>query len=245
MPALLVSLHDVSPLTLEASRRALDLVRAAGLRTADLTVLVVPFHEGRVELDDDKPTVRWLETLAGEGATLALHGLTHRMSGRLGPQGWFWGYGFARGQAELYRADEATAAGCLEGGVQILERARLRSHVSGFVPPAWLLSPAARGVVERAGFSFYEVLGGIVSKGQCIGRRLVGWGSLTLVESLATSAFAACQSVRSPADTRVAIHPADMGRSASRASIARTLTRLRQRLAPASYDRFLAQRTPS
>src|SRR5262245_28198869 len=105
-PALLVSLHDVSPLTLEQSQEALRLVIRAGLAVSDLTILVIPFHEGRVKLDDDPSTVRWLHGLADAGATLVLHGLTHRMPGRVwNPVRAFWAHGFARGQGELYTAD--------------------------------------------------------------------------------------------------------------------------------------------
>jgi predicted deacetylase len=242
-PALLVSLHDVSPLTLESSQEALAIVRAAGLGPADLTVLVIPFHEGRAPLDHDRQTVRWLEGLVGEGATLALHGLTHRMRERAGLSGWFWGYGFARGQGELYRADQAATERCLEEGLQILERAGLRSAVTGFVPPAWLLSRAALGVVERTGLLFHELMSGIVSGGAPRARRLIGWGSLTAIESLATSIFARWQTLRAPADTRLAIHPADMRRAGSRRSVARTLARVRERFQPASYAGFLARQT--
>jgi predicted deacetylase len=56
-------------------------VRAAGVAPADLTVLVVPHHEGRVPVDEHPPTVAWLRGLQEQGATLVLHGLTHRMPG--------------------------------------------------------------------------------------------------------------------------------------------------------------------
>ena len=81
-PALLVSLHDVSPLTRADCEGALALLAHAGLPRAALTVLVIPRHEGAVALDEDAATTRLLRTLADEGATLVMHGLTHRMPGR-------------------------------------------------------------------------------------------------------------------------------------------------------------------
>src|SRR5262249_47260505 len=81
-PALLVSLHDVSPLTLELCEQALALVRASGLKTEELTVLVIPRHEGQLSVDQHPPTVRFLRALADGGARLVMHGLTHRMTGR-------------------------------------------------------------------------------------------------------------------------------------------------------------------
>src|SRR5258706_11564303 len=79
---LLVSLHDVSPLTLDDSRTAVTLLREAGLRPEELTVLVIPRHEDQLAVDRHPETVSFLRGLADEGACLVMHGLTHRMSGR-------------------------------------------------------------------------------------------------------------------------------------------------------------------
>ena len=45
-PALLVSLHDVSPLTVDACADAVAMLGEVGVRAADLTVFVIPHHEG-------------------------------------------------------------------------------------------------------------------------------------------------------------------------------------------------------
>ena len=79
---LLVSPHDVSPLTLEACRTAIDLLGNAGIPPPALTVLVVAFHDARIALDEHPPTVELLQALAQQGATLVAHGYTHRMVGR-------------------------------------------------------------------------------------------------------------------------------------------------------------------
>jgi predicted deacetylase len=240
-PALLVSLHDVSPLTLEASQEAARVARGAGIATTDLTVLVIPCHEGRAPLDQHPPTVRWLQSLEAEGATLVLHGLTHRMPRPLwNPLRWPWGYGFARGQGELYGADQATAEQSLDQARAILSRAGLLSALRGFIPPAWLLSPAAQKVVEEARFSFHELLGGIMVRGKAHAPEVVGWASLTAVEAVAMALRAGWQARRARRDTRVALHPADMRRPHSRASIERVLPRLRERLRPRGYRDYLA-----
>src|SRR5436190_4599763 len=105
-PALLLSIHDVSPLTLEASRHLVRIVGEQGVAPQALTVLVIAQHENGPPLDSDLPTCRWLHELADTGACLCLHGLTHRMTGRArGPREWIWAQGFARGQGELYLSD--------------------------------------------------------------------------------------------------------------------------------------------
>ncbi|HEX4406250.1 MAG TPA: DUF2334 domain-containing protein [Polyangia bacterium] len=241
-PALLVSLHDVSPLTLEDCVRARALLRDAGFDGASLTVLAIPRHEGGVTIDRDPATVRFLRGLADEGATLVMHGLTHRMPGRAWtPAGFVRGHVFARGQGELLRATEQDAARALDEGAEIMRRAGLEIATRSFVPPAWLLSRAARGVVERAGFVFYEVFGGIVHEGRLRAPRVVGWGSLNAVETAATALYAELQSRLPARDTRLAVHPADMRRPSQRRAITRVLAHLRERMRPRSYEDYLAR----
>jgi predicted deacetylase len=240
-PALLVSLHDVSPLTLVDCERALALLRDTGLKSEELTVLVIPRHEGRAPLDQDAATVRFVRGLADGGATLVMHGLTHRMPGRAWtPAGFVRGHVFARGQGELLLATNEEARRALDEGVEILRRAGLEAATRAFVPPAWLLSPAAREVVARRGFEFYEVFAGIVHAGRTRARPVVGWGSLNSVETVATAAYAWAQTSWTRGDTRVAVHPADMRRPLQRRAIAATLARLRRFTRPASYATYLA-----
>jgi predicted deacetylase len=240
-PALLVSLHDVSPLTLPDCERALALLRAAGLAPAQLTVLAIPRHEGRASLDEDAATVRFLRDLAEAGATLVMHGLTHRMPGRaLSPLGFVRGHIFARGQGELLRASAEEATRALDEGAAILRRAGLERATRAFVPPAWLLSRAARDVVARAGFDFYETFAGISHAGRVRAPRVIGWGSLNVVETRATAFYAGLQSLLPANDTRLAVHPADMRRTTQPRSIARVLARARERTRPMSYEAFLA-----
>lgn len=243
--ALLVSLHDVSPLTLEDCRVALALLHDAGLRPEELTVLVIPCHEGQVRVDQHPPTVAFLRALADDGASLVMHGLTHRMRGRaLTPGGFLRGHIFARGQGELLRATAAETALALEEGATILRAAGLEQATRAFVPPAWLLSVPARAEVARAGFDFYELFGGIVHAQQLHARRVIGWGSLNPVESVATAAYSWAQ-LRLPVnDTRVAVHPADMRRPFQCRAILRAVGELRALSRPCNYPTFLRARTP-
>jgi predicted deacetylase len=239
-PALLVSVHDVSPLTLAACRRAVALAGAAGVRPDALTLLVVPRHEDRVSIHEDPATLDWLRGLSRDGATLVTHGYTHRMTGRcLDPWGAFWAHGFARGQGELFRVDDAEAAARLARARELMARAGLPQALEGFVPPAWLLSRGARAALAHAGFAWWEVLGGIVHRGERRARRVVGLGSLSAWEARATALVAACQARLPASDTRLALHPADLERPASARVLKRLLRRLSERCAPRSYASYL------
>jgi predicted deacetylase len=239
-PALLVSVHDVSPLTLAASRRAVDLATEAGVPVQALTVLVIPCHEDRTPLDEYPETCVWLRELDERGAQLIMHGYSHRMAGRCySPSGLFWAHGFARGQGEFFRSDAADAQQRLEKGRAILMRAGLACATTYFVPPAWLLSRAARRVVLTHGFDCHEEMGGIITAQGPRARRLVGWGSLNALEACATRGWATLQVRRIPADTRLAIHPADMARPRTVASIRAALRTLLARSTPKNYRAFV------
>jgi predicted deacetylase len=240
-PALLVSLHDVSPLTLSDCEQAMALLAEAGVAPAQLTAFVIPHHEGQVSIDADGRTVAFVRALANGGATLAMHGLTHRMNGRARtPGGFFRAHIFARGQGELFMSDAADTARRLEQGAELLRRAGLEGVARAFVPPAWLLSQAAREVVSRAGFEFYEVFAGIVHGGRLRARRVIGWGSLSALEAVATALYARIQCRLPLADTRLAIHPADMRRAGQRRAVRRALERLVPRMRAQSYATYLA-----
>jgi predicted deacetylase len=241
-PALLVSLHDVSPLTLEPSQEAVRLLEDLGVGPAQLSVFVIPFHEGKTPLDQHPPTVAFLRDLADRGARLVMHGLTHRMTGRAWtPAGLCRAHLFARGQGEMYRCTTADAEARIDQARDILARAGLSSAAQAFVPPAWLLSAAAHAVVAAAGFEFFELFGGIIYRKQRLARRVIGWGSLGELEARVTALYAELQHRLPPVDTRLAVHPVDITRGSQRRAIARVVGRLLPRLRPLSYTDYLAQ----
>jgi predicted deacetylase len=242
--ALLASVHDISPLTLSACQQAVTLLRdAAGLTAQHLTLLAIPFHEGKTRLDDDRATTDWLKSMADAGATLVLHGLTHRMPRpSYNPAHLLTGYGFARGQGELLCLDAGDTQRRLDEGRDILRRAGLGQATTCFIPPAWLLSSAGRRAVEAAGFDWIELYDGLHGPAGRRPLRLIGWGSLNPVEAAATTAFAFLQRQRPSVDTRLVVHPADMTRAGVRRSIETTARALRERLTPLSYRTYLEQK---
>jgi predicted deacetylase len=239
-PALLVSIHDVSPLTLEASRRAVALIESEGVPVQALTLLVIPRHEDRAPLDRHGPTRDWLRQLADTGTCLAMHGLTHRMEGRVrNPWRWALAKGFARGQGEFLLSNRNDFARQLETARAIFRRAGLDEALLGFVPPAWLLSKAALTAVKESGFGFYERFSGIVCRDVVWAPRLIGFGSFSVFEARTTIAYGRWQSMRAPEDTRLAIHPADMARPCTVHAIRTILRNVRNRLQPLNYAAYL------
>jgi len=197
-------------------------------------------------LDNHPPTRDWLNRLADRGACVVIHGLTHRMhEATHHPVRWLWAHGFARGQGEFYLASEADASQRISAAKAIFRRAGLERGATGFVPPAWLLSPGALKAVRDAGFGFHEQLGGIVQSGtDPRARKLIGFGSLSGVEASVTALYGRWQARRATTDLRLAIHPADMSRSVTAAAIRRALKLLRSRLHPMNYMDYLGAVAP-
>jgi predicted deacetylase len=241
-PAALVSLHDVSPLTLADCQTALTLLRRVGLQVSQLTILVVPRHDDEVSIDEHPPTQRWLRALADDGARLVMHGFTHRMPGRAwSPAGILAGHLFARGQGELFQTNSAETRRRLEQAAEILRRAGLEEATRAFIPPAWLMSRAAHSVIAGAGFDFYERFGGVMHARARYARRLIGWGSLSRVEASATALYASLKSRVGSTDTRIAVHPADMRWPGQQRAIEAALRRTLGRMRAESYTTFLAR----
>ena len=241
-PNLLVSIHDVSPLTWTNAAAAVELTGACGVPCEALTLLVVPRHESAATLAGSQPFVDWLRGLADRGATLVAHGLTHRMRRPAwAPHRALWAYLFAAGQGEFYTATRDESRRWLAEIREAFSSVGLAEALAGFVPPAWLLSSPAREEVLRAGFDFVETMGGIHVGERLLARRLIGWGSRVGIEALGTAIYARLQAARPPAYTRVAIHPPDMLSRICRRSIERVLHRLVPRTRLRSYRTFVRE----
>ena len=239
-PHLLVSVHDVSPLTLESCRIAVALLDEAGVPASALTLLVIPFHDHAISIDQHAPTLRFVHELADRGASLVAHGYSHRMTrAPTHPLRWVAARWFARSQGELAGTDTDETHGFLDRADEIFRRAGLRERITGFVPPAWMLSRAAASALASRAYAFHETFRGIEAGGQVTARRLIGWGSLTGLEAIATSLWARVQLARTAVDTRLAVHPGDVARPLTRRSLIRTTRALVASHQLASYATHL------
>ncbi|MBI5271740.1 MAG: polysaccharide deacetylase family protein [Burkholderiales bacterium] len=224
-----VVLHDVAPATWPACRRLLSMLRAVAHRhnvRLRVTLLVVPAWHGEPATT---PFVRWLHRMQEAGHELALHGLTHQDDGppaRDARERWLRRV-YTAGEGEFAALDHIEALRRLAIG-----RAwALKLHLAmrGFVPPAWLMSPAAREAVRASGFAYTCTLNEIVSLPE--GRRLharslvfstrAAWRRLL---SLAWVSWLALSERRAPL-WRLELHPADVEHAAIRRCVRRLLHR--------------------
>ena len=239
---LLVTIHDMFALNAGNEPARSLLVESEGVPVRALTLLVIPRHEDRAPLDRHGPTRDWLRQLADSEACLAMHGLTHRMEGRVrNPWQWALAKGFARGQGEFLLSDRNDFARRLEASRAIFRRAGLEEALQGFVPPAWLLSKAALLEVRQSGFSFYERFSGIVSHDVGAGAsadRL--WFLDRLIKARTPlSLTLGSNRCRHPRTRALQSHPADMTRPSTVHAIRAILGNLRNHLQPLNYGEYL------
>lgn len=140
-PAVAVVLHDVAPATWPLYADFVARLDVQG--DIPLTLLVVPdFHQqGRLDQHPDFVTI--MNKRLARGDELVLHGYYHADPGPVPwrPKEWFMRRIFTH-EGEFYRLSRDTARRRLEQGLELFRR--LDWPVQGFVPPAWLLGPAAR-----------------------------------------------------------------------------------------------------
>jgi predicted deacetylase len=165
--ALIVEIHDVSPLTLGAVREIHDALEGIGIRQPGL--LVIPAHENehgrRYRLAEHPGTVSWLVSMKKAGSEIIQHGLTHRAPGPPPPgfTNWLMHHHFSRGLAEFAHLSRTQAAERLVAGRAILGECGLSP--AGFIAPAWLQSEEALAEVERQEYGFTAFLNKVIFLG--------------------------------------------------------------------------------
>jgi uncharacterized protein len=151
-PALVVSIHDVSPVTRGDVERMLADLRELG--TPCVSLLVIPDHHQRGHFLDDPAFCEWLRAAAKEGHEAVIHGFHHQRARHSGESiaDKITTRFYTQDEGEFYDIDEDDAFTLVTKA-----RAEFRSigiEPSGFIAPAWLLSVAGERALKRAGFSY-------------------------------------------------------------------------------------------
>jgi uncharacterized protein len=209
--ALAVSVHDVSPLTREAVEVMLADLAAAGVGVTSL--LVVPDHHHRADIDEDPGFLAWLREKEAAGHEIVLHGFYHRREA--GAAG-----GLARkivtehytaGEGEFYDLGYEEARGRMARGREMLTAAGL--EVVGFIAPAWLLGDEAERAAKNLGFAYTTRLGGVrdLRSGEWTASQSLVWSVRSgwrRVVSRGWNAWLAARLRKNPL-ARLGLHPPD------------------------------------
>ncbi len=152
MKNLVVSLHDVSPLTQGSCEEILS--QLSDLGVGQTSLLVIPNHHGRAPIAEDPAFRNWLAQNVEAGHEPVLHGYFHRrptvrsdsLRKRLTTEF------YTAGEGEFFDLSINAASGLLERGLADLSF--LSRRIAGFVAPAWLLGSSAETAVRNLDFLY-------------------------------------------------------------------------------------------
>jgi predicted deacetylase len=243
MRALVVSLHDVSPLTRE---RCAQIVAELGVPR--LSLLVIPNHHGRGHVLDDAVLCDWLRARAVEGHEIVTHGYFHqrarreketlvqRITTRV----------YTADEGEFYDLDRVGASALIARASDELHRAQLHPH--GFIAPAWLLSAEGEEALRELGCEYTTRLRTVsdLRTGRIFPAQSLCWSvraawrrALSIVWNAALY-----RRLENAPLLRIAVHPVDIEHPAIWAQIRRLIAAaLRTREAMTYHEWVTHQRT--
>ena len=240
---LIVSVHDVAPVSRLACERIIREMTQAGVTACSL--LVVPNYHGTGESCDDRQFVRWLRDMEADGHEVVIHGYFHQRP---------------RGERETLRARLLTRYYTNDEGefydlgyeeaFRRITTARVRFAAAGlaprgFIAPAWLLGREAERAAADAQMEYTTRLTAVRdlrSAEDFRARSLVysvrsGWRRAT---SLAWNGALSVALAGSPL-MRLSIHPPDIAHPAIWNQITRIVDRLTQTRSTTTYSDWVAE----
>jgi predicted deacetylase len=177
------------------------------------SLLVVPDHHHKADIDKDPAFLAWLREKQAAGHEIVLHGFYHRRVPREGD-----GAGkrlvtehYTAGEGEFYDLGYEEARERMEDGREMLTGAGL--DMVGFIAPAWLLGEEAELAARNLGFAYTTRLGGVLDlrSGEWTRSQSLVYSPRSAWRrsvSLAWNAFLAARLRKNPL-ARLGLHPPD------------------------------------
>ena len=150
--SLVVSVHDVAPITRLPVERILTDLKEAGVRVTSL--LVVPDYHHRGKSVDDANFASWLRELEADGHEIVIHGYFHERPRRKseGIREKFLTRVYTRDEAEFFDLEYEEAFARITRARDELRGARLSPI--GFIAPAWLLGSKGERAARDADMQY-------------------------------------------------------------------------------------------
>jgi predicted deacetylase len=242
-PALVVSLHDVSPRTRAVCAEILEQLAALGVPRCSL--LVIPDHHHRGHFLADAECSDWLRGQAAAGQELVIHGYYHQRARRADESA------STKLTTRFYTADEGEFYDLSETEARALvEKAqgdfdRLGVKPDGFIAPAWLLSAEAENALRGLGFTYTTRLGTVVdfAAGHAVASQSLVWSVRSAWRrqvSLAWNAFLFQRLARNPL-LRISIHPVDLQHPQIWQQVRELVTRALAEREPLTYHEWVTR----
>lgn len=240
--ALVVSLHDVSPLTWEPCRRILGELRSAGIACASL--LVIPDHHRRGSFLRQAAFCDWLKGEVAAGHEAVLHGYHHQRSSHGGEslrERWIT-RSYTAGEGEFFDLPYEAARDLVNRGREEFKQIGLVP--SGFIAPAWLLGTEAERAVRDAGFAYTTRISGVwdLQRGRVFRSQSLCWSVRAAWRRVVSRAWNGCLFRRMAGAPllRIAVHPVDISHPRIWAQITRMISVAARKRTPHTYESWLA-----
>ena len=219
--ALVVSIHDVSPLTLQKTQQILDDLKKIGC--ASTSLLVIPDHHRRGRVSMNATFAERLREQVAAGHEPVLHGYYH-LREQQAADGIFKKMvtqSYTAGEGEFFDLSETEARERLKSGMS--EFTACGVAATGFIAPAWLLGDDAECAVRNLGFEYTTRIATVsdFKSGDVHSARSLVWSvraAWRRVCSLAWNRLLAL-TLRNAPLLRVGIHPPDWDHTAIRDQI--------------------------
>jgi uncharacterized protein len=251
--ALVVSIHDVSPLTRERVGEMLSDLAALGVERTSL--LVIPNHHYRAPMTEDPGFCQWLGDLSSRGHEMVLHGYHHRRASieagsapleKKGPSSSLRDHliteYYTAGEGEFYDLSEPEARQRLDRGLEDFQAAGF--HPTGFIAPAWLLGEEAERAVRGAGFSYTTRLKNFkdLESGREVVSQSLVWSVRSAWRRQVSRWWNASLATRLQGNplARVGLHPPDWDHPAIRTQILKLVGAMLAGREVMTYDQWLA-----
>jgi predicted deacetylase len=154
--ALVVSIHDVAPVTRPQVEQMLAQLTRAGVRHC--SVLVVPDYHRTGRSLGDPAFAEWLHDLGARGHEIVIHGFAHQRARRVGEslRQKFVTHVYTADEGEFYDLEYDEASRLIREAQNEFTAGDF--HPTGFIAPAWLLSAEAERAALDAGFRYTATL---------------------------------------------------------------------------------------
>ncbi len=241
--AVVVSIHDVAPLTRAAVAQMLTELSALGI--ARCSLLVVPNYHHLGSSLGDPSFVEWLRALERLGHEIVIHGFNHQRPRREGESAHrkFITRIYTADEGEFYDLEYETALWLMQEAKEDFAAHGFRP--GGFIAPAWLLGAEAERAAIDAGFRYTTTLRGV--RDFASGREFL---SQSLVYSTRSGWRRALslrwnrilfRRLRNDRLLRIGLHPPDLRCEAVWRQITSLVVKALGNRQPVTYENWLAQ----
>ena len=241
---LVVSIHDVSPLTQKETEQILSELEALGVRGVSL--LVIPDHHCKGHILDHPEFCAWLRQREAAGDEVVIHGYFHRRDrkAREPLKDKLTTRYYTAGEGEFFDIAGADALRIISQARQ--EFRKVGIDPQGFVAPAWLLSEGADRALQRLGIAYTTRIGSVFDyrTGVNHASQSLVWSTRTALRRLLSRLWNGSLFRRSRTRPllRIGIHPPDLQHRAVWEQIKKLVTKALEDRTPVTYAGYLKKR---